>query len=267
MDVDRLVVRDGDRATATGRLVRNDRGDWFEPGLPVAQPGGVARRIGPVWRGAVRVAGASFDAVADRFDEAGAVEGWATVTGVWSGEQLRIERLGAPAAEPATPARWVTPPCPPPEGGWPTVHRRGELSYDVGDLADTGAAVAVTVFRPGEDQAVLVVAAADQAAVEARLRPQLGTSLCVVPSRWTKGQLDDVRDDLSRRWQQWDLYRLGPQNGADGQAHIAARLVRVLPQVAAWAAAVPPGIVVLQPWLTPRRLSILRWHHPSEEAP
>jgi hypothetical protein len=30
MDVDDLVVRDGDRATATGRLVRNDLGDWFQ---------------------------------------------------------------------------------------------------------------------------------------------------------------------------------------------------------------------------------------------
>jgi hypothetical protein len=49
-------------------------------------------------------------------------------------------------------------------------------------LRETGAAVAVTVFRPSEDQAVLVVAAADPEAVEAQLRPQLGQLLCVVPS-------------------------------------------------------------------------------------
>jgi hypothetical protein len=41
------------------------------------------------------------------------------------------------------------------------------------------------LLRPGKYQAVLVVAAADLAAVGACLRPQLGTSLCVVPSRWT----------------------------------------------------------------------------------
>jgi hypothetical protein len=35
--------------------------------------------------------------------------------------------------------------------------------------------------------------------VEARLRPQLGTSLCVVLSRWTKDQLDGVRDHLVSR--------------------------------------------------------------------
>jgi hypothetical protein len=33
---------------------------------------------------------------------------------------------------------------------------------------------------------VLVVAAADRDAVEARIRPQLGERLCVVSSRWTK---------------------------------------------------------------------------------
>ena len=76
MDVDGLVVRDGDRAAATGRLVRNDLGDWFEPALPVAGPAGLERRIRPVWTGAVRVAGADFGAVAARFEKDGSVEGW-----------------------------------------------------------------------------------------------------------------------------------------------------------------------------------------------
>jgi hypothetical protein len=98
-------------------------------------------------------------------------------------------------------------PRPPPPDGRPATERRGdiELSYDLGDLADTGAATAITLFHPGKNQAVLVVAAADLAAVEARLRPQLGTSLCVVPSRWTKGQLGGVRDHLDQRSQQWNL--------------------------------------------------------------
>ena len=83
------------------------------------------------------------------------------------------------------------------------------LKYDLGDLRDTGAAVAVTLFRPSEDRAVLVVAASDQAAVEARLRPQLGVLLCVVPSRWTKAQLDEIRDYLWERREQWQLSRMG----------------------------------------------------------
>jgi hypothetical protein len=255
MDVDGLVVRDGDRAAATGRLVRNDLGDWFEPALPVAGPAGLERRIRPVWTGAVRVAGADFDAVAARFEKDGSVEGWAAVTGTWSGEQVRVERQDAPVPEPAAHAHWVTPPCPAPDGGWPATERRGdlELSYDLGDLTSTGAATAITLFHPSKNQAVLVVAAADLAAVEARLRPQLGTSLCVVPSRWTQDELDAVRDYLHQRWQHWNLLRLGPQHDQDGQAHIAAGLVRVLPEIAVWAASLPSGIVALEPWLTPVR--------------
>jgi hypothetical protein len=255
MDAGGLVVRDSDRVTATGRLVRNDLGDWFEPALPIAEPGGLQRRVRPVWKGAVRVAGADFGAVAARFEKDGSVEGWAAVTGTWSGEQLRVGRQDAPVPAPAAQARWVTPPCPAPDGGWPATGRRGdiELSYDLGDLASSGAATAVTVFHPGQNQAVLVVAAADLAAVEARLRPRLGTSLCVVPSRWTQDQLDAVRDHLQQRWQDWNLLRLGPEHGEDGQAHIAAGLVRVLPEIAVWAAALPSGIVALEPWLAPVR--------------
>jgi len=133
------------------------------------------------------------------------------------------------------------------------VERRGdiELSYDLGD--DTGAATAITLFHPGKNQAVLVVAAADLAVVEARLRPQLGKSLCVVPSRWTQDQLDAVRDHLHQRWRHWNLYELGPQHAEDGQAHITARLVRVLPEIAVWAASLHAGIVALEPWLTPAK--------------
>jgi hypothetical protein len=155
---------------------------------------------------------------------------------------------------PAERARWVTPPCPPPEGGWLAEDRGGpELSRDLDDLAGTGAAVAVTWFRPGENQPVLVVAAADPATVEARLRPRFGGSLCVVPSRWTKAQLDDVASQLHQRMQQWNLYQLGRQHTGDGQACIGARLVRVLPQIAAWAGSLPPGIVAFEPWLLPAR--------------
>lgn len=254
MDAGKLVVREGDRVAATGRLVRDDLGDWFEPALPIAAAGGLERRVRPVWKGAVRVTGADFGTVAARFEKDGLVEGWASVTGTWSAEQLRIERQDAPVPAPATRARWVTPPCPAPDGGWPATTLRGdiELSYDLGDLADTGAATALTLFHPGQNQAVLVVAAADLAAVEARLRPQLGASLCVVPSRWTQDQLENVRKYLDQHSRQWDLLQLGPQHGEDGQPHIAARLVRVLPEIAAWAASLPSGIVVLEPWLTRR---------------
>jgi hypothetical protein len=127
------------------------------------------------------------------------------------------------------------------------------LKYDPGDLRDTGAAVAVTLFRPGEDRAVLVVAASDQAAVEARLRPRLGVLLCVVPSRWTKAQLDEIGDYLRERHEQWQLFGWGLHHTDDGQARMTARLARVLPEIATWATSLPDGIVALDPWLAPQQ--------------
>jgi hypothetical protein len=185
MGFDALVLRAGDQVTATGLLIRNDRGDWLQPSLPLGGPGRGERRVRSVWRGAVRITGADFAALANRFEQDGAVEGAATVTGVWSGEQLRVDRQTPPPPRSAWVNPWITPPCPPPPGGWPQVTRRGDilLDYDIGDLSDTGAAVAVTLFQPGTGQAVLVVAASDQAAVEARLRPQR-TAKRTSPSAW-----------------------------------------------------------------------------------
>jgi hypothetical protein len=97
MDVDVLVLRDGDLVTASGYLVRNGDGDWLQPAFPIAGPARPMQlQVRTVWRGAVRVTGADFDAVQDRFEQDGAVEGLATVTGVWSGEQLQVERQTRP---------------------------------------------------------------------------------------------------------------------------------------------------------------------------
>jgi hypothetical protein len=258
VDASSLIVREGDQVAATGCLVRNDSGDWFQPSLWIGEPGGLERRVRAVWKGAVRVSGADFGAVAGRFEKDGAVEGWATVTGTWSGEQLRVEGQDPLVPGPPRRARWVTPPCTAPEGGWPAAERLGGtgLSYDLGDLADTGAAVALTLFRPGRDQAVLVVAAADLAAVESRLRPQLGRSLCVVPSRWAKDQLDGVRDRLHEYLQSWNIYQLAKLHAEDGQAYVSVYLVRVLPEIAAWADSLPPGILALEPWLTRQETAV-----------
>jgi hypothetical protein len=141
-------------------------------------------------------------------------------------------------------------------GGWP-VRRAGEgafhdnLRFDLGDLEETGAAVTVAQFRPGPHQTVLVVAATDEAAVEAHLRPQLGARLCVIPSRWTKAQVDQVRSVLWRHFSEWTLNSFG--NGADeqGQRVVHIRLFRVLPEMARWAVDVPDGLLEVDPVLTP----------------
>jgi hypothetical protein len=257
MEIEALVVRDGDRVAASGRLIRNRDGDWFEPVLPRALIGGAERRVAAAWRGAVRITGASFDDLTNRFERDGAVEGYAAVAGIWSDDQLRALRQTAPEGAPHRYPRLESPPCAPPAGGWPHLdwgrvssgRGMGNLDFNLGDLEDTGAAVAVTTFRPSEDQAVLVVAAADRDAVEAQLRPQLGDLLCVVTSRWAKAELDALRAHLTAHWEEWNLYQLGPVNGEDGQTRMAAQLTRVMPDIAGWAAPLPRGILRLEPWL------------------
>lgn len=63
----------------------------------------------------------------------------------------------------------MTLPCPAPKAAGPQPNAAGdsERCYDPGDLADTGAATAMTLFHPSKNQTVLVVVAADVAAVEA----------------------------------------------------------------------------------------------------
>ena len=249
MDVDGLVVHDGDLAAALGRLVRNQAGDWFEPELPLAEPGGRPRRVRPVSPFAIRIAGADFDDLAGHFEDDGMVEGFARVTGIWSGDQLQVQRQGVPKGIAIFPPLWIIPPCPAPVGGWP--RHRDNLRVSLDDLLDTGAAVAVTVFRPGPDQEVLVVAATDPDTVEARLRPQLGQRFCIVASRWTTEELDAVRAHLHARQRAWNLFQLGQSTGEDGQARIVAKLTRVLPEIAVWATSLPAGIMSLDPWLRP----------------
>jgi hypothetical protein len=271
MDFASLIIREGDRVTASGRLVRNETGDWFEPPVPVAAKYSLFRGVRPAWRGSVRIVGANFDdELRGRFERDGAVEGHAMLTGVWTASHLRVEHQALPQYRNRKIPSWEMPPCPPPQGGWarqtwvygiedvqtgerPAAQYVG-LDYDLGDLQETGAAVIVTTFRPSEDQAVLVVAAADPEAVEARLRPQLGQLLCVVPSKWTRAELEAVRAHLHAHHEDWNLYAWGGYSSTeDGQAKITARLTRMLPEAAAWAASLPTGILELEPWLTRTR--------------
>jgi catechol 2,3-dioxygenase-like lactoylglutathione lyase family enzyme len=53
---------------------------------------------------------------------------------------------------------------------------------------------------------------ADAAAVEARLQPQLGQRLCVVPSRWTKHDIDEVRGHLRRHWEDCTAQPVSAEN-------------------------------------------------------
>lgn len=200
---------------------------------------------------AVPVDRADFQAVTRRYERDGRVEGWATVTGEWLDPAIRIDEQSTQPAPRRDVPSWTVPPCPPPLSGWPHGQVHENVQFDVGDLEATGAAVTLVLFRPSDDRTVLVVAASDRAAVEAQLRPQLGERLCVVPSRWTKTQLDDAFDYIRARLPQWGIYTAGPRVDEHAQASIHAGLVRVTPEIARWANDRPRGLVALEPWLRP----------------
>jgi len=63
---------------------------------------------------------------------------------------------------------------------------------------------------------------------------------------WTRGQTQQVSGHLREQSFEWEVY----SHGIIGD-HVEARLTRVLPEIAAWAAMLPPGILALDPWLVP----------------
>ena len=190
MDFASAIIREGDRVTASGRLVRSETGDWFEPPVPVTANFPLVRRVRPAWPGSVRIVGADFGAeLTGRFERDGAVEGAATLTGTWAADRLRVERQDLHVRQPPKVPNWTVPPCPPPAGGWP--HTRAEL--------------------------------------------------------------EAVRAHLHAHHDDWNLWAWGETSTEDGQALVTARLTRILPEIATWAAGLPAGILGLEPWLTPTR--------------
>jgi hypothetical protein len=252
MNIDHLVFDVGDRVTGWGELRQSGGEVWFDP------PHGVARMRTPgppaISDDAVRLEGADLSVTTSGPRGDGSAALWATVTGVWLENAIRVEEQSPLRPAPRPRPEHTRPPCPAPDGGWPVrrpVYEFDNLECDLGDLEETGAAVSVTIFRPGPDQAVLVVAAADEAAVERQLRPQLGTRLCVVPSRWTKSQVDEVTSVLFRQMREWTLRTFGQGADENGQVFVHIRLFRVLPDTAQWATGVPDGLLEIEPVLTP----------------
>jgi len=96
---------------------------------------------------------------------------------------------------------------------------------------------------------LVVAAAADTGAVEARLRRSSASCCASSPAGGPGPHLDAVRAHLNERWEEWNLYELGETGSEDGQARTHAKLTKVLPEIAEWAASLPSGIVAFDPWL------------------
>lgn len=246
MDVSRYVFDVGDTVTGWGEIVQDDDGIWFDP--PHATTLVWTDRPEPRSDLAIRLIGVDPRAVTTGIAD-GHGPGWATITGVWRGDVIEV--LSQSAVRPAhvpleSGPRWTIPPCPAPIGGWPASPINDELE----ELSESDEVAALVIFHPNPGTTVIVVAASDVDAVEIEFRSRYGNSLCVVPSRWSKQQLETVRGVLHDHWGDWSLSSWAVEADDRVQSTVEVSLLRVPPDMAAWAAGLPEGILRINAALT-----------------
>jgi len=240
-----LVFAAGDRVRTWSQYVAGPDGDW----LDLARVHDLTFRPA-VWKSdrSIRLIWTGAEAVPTEF-AANRGPGHVSVIGTWHDESIEVEAKSSelPAQEPF--ADCTDPPCPPPPRGW----RPAALVYDLdyGDLESSGAMINRVIFRSSADQEVLVVAATDVGAVTRQLSPQLPDQLCVVPSRFTSAQLDEVRDVLLAHWREWRLESFSTGADVQAQPFVTAQLFRVTPEIADRADSLPAGLFRLRPALSP----------------
>jgi len=253
--VSQLTVAPGARVSAFGRVVSAAGAVWFEPPpavpliryLPGREPAPRPSGLG------VAVRGADLTGLLDLREKDGALEGWATITGIWQDDKLTVTAQCTLRPPPTPhPPSWTVPPCQPPAGGWPS-GSDVPAGFDDGlaALRASGGAVHITMFSPVGGGQVPVVCASNPELAESRLRPVCGQRLCVVPSRYSQAQVDAVRADIHRHFQDWQVYFCGLTSGEHGQILMTLSLVRLTPDIAAWAEKVPAGLLAVDPWLVP----------------
>ncbi|MWV60339.1 hypothetical protein [Rathayibacter sp. VKM Ac-2754] len=120
----------------------------------------------------------------------------------------------------------------------------------IGSLIDVGAVLHFVRVRSGNGVAV-VVNAVDPAQVERALRPMLQDALVVVPSRWSRADLDAVDQILSDEEEPAGLFMSGEGMDSQGRYRVTAWVQHITPRLAARLAPYPEGIVALDVWLEP----------------
>ncbi len=255
---DRLVLRVGQRVSASCRVVA-------VPGRPVRFCAPVPEPAIGYTRGhepaptycdqGVDVEGVNLSTLSNRFEKAGAVRGFASLDVVYRGHGVVSVVHQAPRRVPEqsdNPPEQV--PCPAPTGGWPVGAKDENLDSTALESytnAHPGAVVMPAFLRPSRTQVLAyVLTATDPAPVAADLRPAYGKRLCVVRSRYTKGQITRAADAFAV----WTgpVYVVGGGSlGPDAQPVVDVELTAVTPDMAALADRQPDGLVRLQPWLTP----------------
>jgi hypothetical protein len=253
-----VPVTGTEQVTATGRVVQ-------VPGKPPRFCAPVASTLElvipkppPAWcELGVDVRGVDFATLDQRYEKAGAVEGYATLTGQLDGDVLVVTKQ-EPQQQDQTPAYHVDPPCPAPAGGW---HETGAGSDpDMSGLqayqAQHAAEVAmIAVARPSSTVALpYLLTWGDPAPARAALRSAYGDQFCVLQSRWTKAEVADAVHELTPTFTGANgIYSWGSGQSLtkDGQISVDASAVRSTPELEAMVARHPKGLISIDYWLHP----------------
>lgn len=248
-----LLLADGDRVVAAGRVVAQDGATWLDPPLPVHAV--YYSNGGPVYRAtdlAVPLVGADLAQLPDHRERDGVLAGYAQITGSWQQDALICAAMDPiPVAPPHAPRLWRTPPCPEPVDGWPPPGPTGNLPVPPDTVPPDVGYVSLASFRPTEHTVAAVISATDTAAVEKALRPLLGTALCVVQARWTRAQVDQFRETLNTAMSGLGAYKIGEAVSDEGQVLFTMSVVRITAPLLALLDEVPADLVDLDVWLAP----------------
>jgi hypothetical protein len=242
-----LVVRPGDRVSASGRYVSCDDGEW----LDLARVDGLVF-LPAGWRSShsVRLIGLDPAGVPRDYGSDHIIPGKVRVTGIWQDETIRVDDQG-PVTYPAQSHREFVPPCAAPVGGWDTLASSNHVP-ELQSLRASGAIVRDEWRCTSGGAVVLIVAASDVDLVERILGPRLPRRLCVVASRYSADQVRDVEAMFATRHRQWRFESWGPGGlDHDGQPHAFAELMRVTDDLADWADTLPDGLLELRASMTP----------------
>lgn len=210
----------------------------------------------PECRDGIPAVGIDLAALDHRQEKDGTVWGGAWVLGVHADGTFTVIDQGPPRQRPEE--QWLSSvPCPEPPGGW----RKGSPSLKAlaaYSKAHPDAIVHERYARPKPGHAVLVVAAVGAARVTADLRAAYGSWICVVESKYTKAQVAATREAMSELWQSDGLGAgnsgtscCGYTGSPDGQVKIGMEVDFPTPEIDAFVAAQPEGLVKVEYWLAP----------------
>jgi hypothetical protein len=181
---------------------------------------------------------------------------------VYRSGTLHVTAQGPPVYRSNYPDLFHNPPCPAPAGGWPpaTPGNGGNLderAVEVYRHGHPGSIMQFALARPSHTEvAMLILATGRPGPIRRALRGAYPHQLCVIHSRYTKADVHaarralmlDTPDGLAA-----GSWSIGQGLTGRSQVDVEVELRQVTPAVAADAARQAPGLVVLKPWLSPRR--------------